>query len=253
MKDLTGQKFGKLTVLNLSKYENKKYMWNTICDCGTAKEVWTSNLTRLKITSCGCSANKPSLIGEKFGYGTVISASESRRESNRQEWILLCDCGNRYTATTSSLRGKISCRTTSCGCMSTPSGSKSKYWKGHGEITGAMWSNIIGRCKRSDKEYLVCDISIAEAYEIYLRQSKKCVYTGWDLSFGETIRVDGKVKIIKRTASLDRIDSSKGYTNSNVQWIHKHVNSMKNSYSEEYFLKICNAITNYTLSKGGAK
>ena len=63
-KNLLGQKFGKLTVESPSEKEGTRFMWNTVCDCGGTKKVWTSNLTRGKITSCGCS-KKPDLIGKK--------------------------------------------------------------------------------------------------------------------------------------------------------------------------------------------
>lgn len=44
------------------------------------------------------------------------------------------------------------------------------------------------------------------------------------------------------TASLDRIDSSKGYIEGNVQWVHKYVNVMKWDFSMEEFLDICRKI-----------
>lgn len=45
-----------------------------------------------------------------------------------------------------------------------------------------------------------------------------------------------------RTASLDRIDSSKGYLENNVQWVHKDINWMKQDYSHEEFLQYCKLI-----------
>ena len=44
------------------------------------------------------------------------------------------------------------------------------------------------------------------------------------------------------TASLDRIDSLKGYTEDNVQWVHKHINFMKGSLSENKFIEYCKLI-----------
>ena len=46
------------------------------------------------------------------------------------------------------------------------------------------------------------------------------------------------------TASLDRIDSSKGYIEGNVQWVHKSVNIMKCDFSSDIFIGICNQISN---------
>lgn len=45
------------------------------------------------------------------------------------------------------------------------------------------------------------------------------------------------------TASLDRIDSSKGYVEGNVQWVHKDVNYIKQDLEESYFKKLCKLIT----------
>lgn len=41
---------------------------------------------------------------------------------------------------------------------------------------------------------------------------------------------------------LDRIDSSKGYIEGNVQWVHKDVNMMKQNYSQKYFIEMCKKI-----------
>ena len=38
---------------------------------------------------------------------------------------------------------------------------------------------------------------------------------------------------------LDRIDSSKDYTLDNIQWVHKDINFMKRSLSQEAFLDLC--------------
>lgn len=41
------------------------------------------------------------------------------------------------------------------------------------------------------------------------------------------------------TASLDRIDSSKGYVEGNVHWVHKDINIMKWDFPLETFIKMC--------------
>jgi len=47
------------------------------------------------------------------------------------------------------------------------------------------------------------------------------------------------------TASLDRIDSTKGYTIDNVQWVHTIVNRMKWNTDENEFIKWCDDIYEY--------
>ncbi len=55
IKDLTGQKFGKLTVINDSKIrKNNKVIWNCRCDCGNIVQVRGNDLKNGKILSCGC-------------------------------------------------------------------------------------------------------------------------------------------------------------------------------------------------------
>lgn len=51
--DLTGQKFGKLTVLSKSPSRNGKTYWLCKCECGIEKEVQTSHLRSGSIQSCG--------------------------------------------------------------------------------------------------------------------------------------------------------------------------------------------------------
>ena len=57
-KDITGQKFGKLTVVSftrdvksVNRYRNN---WNCICECGNHKEVRLDGLTSGNVKSCGC-------------------------------------------------------------------------------------------------------------------------------------------------------------------------------------------------------
>ena len=45
--------------------------------------------------------------------------------------------------------------------------------------------------------------------------------------------------------SLDRIDSSKGYTKDNVQWLHKDVNNLKMDFDQKEFLEWCKKIVKH--------
>lgn len=53
--DLTGKKFGRLTVLGLSeKKSGRKSYWVCECDCGNKKLVRSDSLKRGQVQSCGC-------------------------------------------------------------------------------------------------------------------------------------------------------------------------------------------------------
>ena len=53
-KDLTGQRFGRLTVLYCSKYIKHAAHWLCQCDCGKKKIISGNNLRRNISKSCGC-------------------------------------------------------------------------------------------------------------------------------------------------------------------------------------------------------
>lgn len=54
MLDLTGKKFGRLTVLNRVPSRSSNIKWLCVCDCGGSKEILSSNLVRGLTQSCGC-------------------------------------------------------------------------------------------------------------------------------------------------------------------------------------------------------
>lgn len=52
--DLTGQKFGMLTVIGRAPNKSNNVRWNCICDCGNETIQSTSHLTSGHTKSCGC-------------------------------------------------------------------------------------------------------------------------------------------------------------------------------------------------------
>lgn len=60
VKDISGEKFGKLTVLKLDKIVNRRSYWIVRCECGTIKSVRSDTLK--VITSCGCDKKKQDII-----------------------------------------------------------------------------------------------------------------------------------------------------------------------------------------------
>ena len=86
--DLTGRKFGKLTVIRSVKDENNHTLWECRCDCGNMKVVKTSHLKSGNVCSCGCLRNES---GEKIKNslvpyhtdGTYIPAISDSRKVNK--------------------------------------------------------------------------------------------------------------------------------------------------------------------------
>ena len=84
------------------------------------------------------------------------------------------------------------------------------------------------------------ELSITKEYvwDLYLKQERKCKLSGVEIKFPT------KHKDKSYTVSLDRIDSSKGYIEGNVQWVHKDINMMKRTYNNDYFIEMCRLISN---------
>lgn len=51
---MTGQKFGRLTVLSRNPQKGHTVFWDCVCDCGNKTRVSSINLLRGRIKSCGC-------------------------------------------------------------------------------------------------------------------------------------------------------------------------------------------------------
>ena len=122
--DITGQKFGKLTVIkkiDFSKTPNKSQaIWLCECECGCLTQVRGCALRSGKTKSCGCLqkeiASKTSLkneTGNRYGKLTVIKYLGSNENQNAI-WLCKCDCGNYKEALGVYLR---SGHTKSCGCL----------------------------------------------------------------------------------------------------------------------------------------
>jgi hypothetical protein len=107
-------------------------------------------------------------------------------------------------------------------------------WKGYGDLSGDHWRRIT---KGAEGRNLELSITIEDAWNRYLRQNGKCAISGVNITLrGQEIGISSKCVYEKTTASLDRIDSSLGYTIDNIQWIHKDLNQMKSDRSMETFI-----------------
>ena len=124
--DLTGQVFGRWTVLKRVANRGGRTAWLCRCECGTEKEVLSCHLKSGRSQSCGCLRSEihaekrtKNLIGNKYGKLTVISKDTERTECNRVRWLCMCECGNIKSVQGIHLeQGKI----ISCGCEHESSG-----------------------------------------------------------------------------------------------------------------------------------
>lgn len=76
-------------------------------------------------------------------------------------------------------------------------------------------------------------ISLQNIKDVWEKQEGRCAYTDLPLT-SEAHQVN--------TVSLDRIDSSKDYTEDNIQLVCVPINRMKLDYTEEQFVYLCNKV-----------
>ena len=93
-------------------------------------------------------------------------------------------------------------------------------------------------CKKRNFEF---NLTSEYLNNLWILQNKKCPYTGVDLILNTHSK---RNKDYRYTASLDRIDSSKGYIEGNVHFVSLSINLMKNSMSEKMLLEFLKIIAN---------
>ena len=151
---------------------------------------------------------------------------------NDSFWKCRCDCGGEYYI---SRRVLLNSKKPECKSCNMPRGQSHPCWKGCGEISMTFYSRI-RREARNRK--LKLDVSIEYMWELFIKQERKCALTGVPLFFA-----DCDNNIHTATASLDRINSDKGYIKGNIQWVHKAINHIKSNIPDEYFILICNLVS----------
>ena len=97
MKDLTGQRFGRLVALEpTNKRVDQLVVWKCRCDCGNVVEVVGSLLTKGNTRSCGClqrESIRRDITGQRFGRLVAIAPTDKRVRQS-VVWKCRCDCGN---------------------------------------------------------------------------------------------------------------------------------------------------------------
>ena len=242
--DLTGQKFGKLIVLGRgedwispNRTKIRQVRWRVKCEeCEIEYVLLKSAFLVKKNQNCRQHSHSYiDLIGKRFGKLTVIEKDEKdyiapKSKNKYIRWICKCDCGNSVSIMGGSLMAK---KTTKC---------KECHYKSR-RLNGYISNRHFDRIRlRAKKRNIYFDPKIDKKYlwDLFLKQNRKCALSGISIHFAETVKKEGHNK--GTSASLDRIDSSKGYIKSNIQWLHKDINKMKLAYSTSEFIKICKDI-----------
>lgn len=113
--DLTGQRFGKLVVIEQADSVNSvggqtKVCWRCKCDCGNTTIVKGNSLKTGMTRSCGCLKNDEEFLNSQFGdlsgmhFGDLTVINRVSSDSEKRIWLCQCSCGKTREASTYDLR-----------------------------------------------------------------------------------------------------------------------------------------------------
>lgn len=161
-------------------------------------------------------------------YSSWLTPIGKVRRQNKSYWTCLCKCGAIKEILASNLRW-----TKSCGCYIADSvGSNNAAWRGCGDLSGQRWNGIRQSAISRGIEW---DISVSQAWDLFVNQDGKCALSGLVLKFSAP----------GANASLDRVDSNLGYSIGNVQWVHVELNRMKGSLLQAEFITWCERVVEF--------
>jgi hypothetical protein len=91
--------------------------------------------------------------------------------------------------------------------------------------------NIKDSCRKKSKKYRV---TLTDLKNLWESQNGICPYTGWKLIHTNELNPN--------KASVDRIDSAKGYFPGNIQFVALIANYAKSTFTENQLLEFCSAV-----------
>lgn len=166
---------------------------------------------------------KHNLTGRVFGKWTV--SDKHTTDGRNRLWWCTCSCGHSKWVKAQYLKGGTSRQCVSCGHA--PRGYKDV-------IPHPVWARIQ---TNANKRGIVVEATRDEASGLLIKQKYRCALSGLSISVPSN-----SSEITTATASLDRIDSSRGYTADNIQWVHKSVNMMKHTLTNDQFIAVCHLV-----------
>lgn len=171
------------------------------------------------------------LRGKRFGTWTVLNAyplSKGPQGNKKVYWKVVCDCGaNSEVGAYPLLSGK------SLGCYSC--GRKKLEVDAFNLLCKQIEYNAIQR----GFEFSVAPVFLKR---LLVKQNYVCALSGLPIEIATS---GAKHRRGETTASLDRVDSSLGYTANNVQWLHKDINLMKLDLPQSRFVELCRKVAGY--------
>ncbi len=156
-------------------------------------------------------------------------------KSKREHYVCKCDqCDHIKHIRISKILTDTSCKR--CNLILRNKTVLNKH-RGHKDLTKSFYGYFKFNAARNNKQFLV---SIDYLGDLFEAQNGVCALSGLPITL--SVSTDHNGNHTDANASVDRIDSSKGYIKGNVQWVHKYVNVLKNGFSQDEFVYLCHAV-----------
>lgn len=220
LQDLTGQRFGRLTVIKRieskrSPNGNQRTMWLCRCDCGKEVEKSSISLKSTEIPSCGCYTKEivskirtHDLTGQRFGKLLVVRRS-MEEPTWPTKWVCKCDCGNECVVFAGNLKKEG--HTTSCGCVRDALRKKLKVTHGYTNTRiYSVYGKIKDRCYNPNMpcyhRYGGRGITMCDEWK-----DNPASFCEW--AYANGYREDAKYG----ECTIERMDNNKGYSPENCK------------------------------------
>lgn len=238
-KDLTGQQFGRLTVIGLDNTPGlSKTRWMCKCSClnNTVVSVREDHLKSRATRSCGCLRLEESavpalkdLTGQTFGRLTVLHRASSNDNDGAARWVCRCSCPN-STVVTITGRNLLSGNTKSCGCYGRERNrERLQKWKSEDELRASeRLSDMKKRCYNPKckrfKDWGGRGITICDEWMDPVNGSRN--FVNWAIENG-----------FSKELTIDRIDNNGPYAPWNCRWVSNSEQS--NNKTTNVFINAC--------------
>jgi hypothetical protein len=182
------------------------------------------------------------VINKKFNKLTVLKRLQGSKVQ------CLCECGNEKICSLKDLKRN---RIIGCGCArNTPElrelariraynlQEKGILNKGGNYLSDryTFYKVFLKRMKNRKKGIKKCDISLEDLEEVWHRQNGLCAYTKIPLTLVSHSNLRKDIAVWN-LASVDRIDSDRGYEKDNIHFVSRTINYAKNNMSHNEMLQ----------------
>lgn len=228
-----GQTFGYWQVIDSEPIIKSGHTYVKVrCKCGKEEYKCLSDLVKGRTTGCkSCKAQdrgRKIKIGDIYKDWTVIDGPRIN-SYHCVEWLCQCKCGNQRWIQGNELMNPDKC----FSCQKCAGQTRKEAFTLRNGRIGELTLSRFARIQRSAiKRNIPFEVTIEYLWNLFIKQNHTCAITG------------DCIEHIK-DASLDRIDSSKGYIKGNVQWVTYQANVSKHTMSMESLYEFCKKVLNH--------